>query len=87
MAGIWQCQLCGIDLSVGVSCIPDLRRGVVPFGRESGLGANSAACRDCGVQTGGVHHLGCAVAWCAIHDEQRLRCSCDREVTPTATAH
>ena len=54
MAGIWQCQLCGLDLSVGVSCIPDLRRGVVPFGRESGIGANSAACRDCGVQTGGV---------------------------------
>jgi len=78
MAGIWRCRLCGVDLSVGVSCIPDLRKGVVPFGGESGTGANSVACRDCGVHTGGVHHLGCAVAWCAIHDEQRLRCSCDR---------
>lgn len=87
MAGIWRCRLCGVDLSIGVSCISDLRRGVVPFGRESGIGDNSSACRDCGVHTGDVHHLGCAVAWCAIHDEQRLRCSCDREVTPTATAN
>ena len=85
--GIWRCRLCGADLSVGVSCSPDQRRGVVPFGRESGIGANSAACRDCGVQLGGVHHLGCAVAWCAIHDDQRLRCSCDREETPTRTAN
>jgi hypothetical protein len=87
MADIWRCWLCGVDLSVGVSCIPDLRGGVVPFGHESGIAANSTTCRDCGVATGGLHHFGCAIAWCAIHDEQRLRCRCDRDVTPTSSAH
>ena len=82
MGDIWRCRLCGADLSVGVSCVRGVRRGVVPFGSESGVEANSATCRDCGVHRGGVHHLGCAVAWCAVHNEQRLRCGCDREIAP-----
>jgi hypothetical protein len=81
MAVAWRCELCGADLSVAVSCQRALRPGVVPFGSEFGS-EHAAACRDCGVPVGGVHHLGCAVAWCSVHDAQRLRCDCDRELSP-----
>ena len=81
MAVAWRCELCGADLSVAVSCQRALRPGVVRFGSEFGS-EHAAACRDCGVPVGGVHHLGCAVAWCSVHDAQRLRCDCDRELSP-----
>lgn len=75
------CNTCSGDMRAVFTCLPDVRRGVVPFGGElldaAGLPETPPFCHDCSVAQGGLHHPGCCVAWCEPCNAQRLICGCD----------
>lgn len=47
----------------------------VPFGQESSVDGVDR-CPECGVDTGGYHHPGCAVAACPRCGDPLVTCGC-----------
>jgi hypothetical protein len=73
------CEDCGQEMLVAASCTADvliiqqerfprvrLTRPIGPDGR----------CGDCGVQSGGFHHLGCDIERCPRCHRQLISCGC-----------
>lgn len=74
-----ECGLCNREMTTAASCTVDVLimrnerferdRVIRPIGREG-------RCGDCGVQTGGLHHLGCDLERCPRCRRQWLSCGC-----------
>jgi hypothetical protein len=88
LVGMAICRLCEREMLTAASCnvaalhIDGHEYPVVPYGKETRYGrrtANTQRCHDCGVQPGGLHHLGCDWAECPHCHGQLLSCTCPLE--------
>ncbi len=77
------CALCGNEMRSGRSCtqvalhVGGLRYDLSPFGSETCPSPSRATrCGDCGVERGGLHHLGCDLQPCPRCRGQLLSCGC-----------
>lgn len=75
----WKRCECGVEMAPGSECkaveIGSKRIGMktrIPY--DGRLGEN---CPDCGVRTGGLHHLGCDQVRCPFCHGQESFCDCD----------
>lgn len=74
-----ECELCNREMTTAASCTVDVLimrnerferdRVVRPVGRDG-------RCGDCGVQAGGLHHLGCDLERCPRCRRQWVSCGC-----------
>lgn len=82
-----RCAACGVEMESGQGCqVTQLtidRRVLerVPLGSEGEewwLGTEPPrSCHDCGVTTGGIHHVMCDMEMCPACGEQLLGCGCE----------
>ena len=76
-----RCSWCEQEMTTARSCsVVTLHRGGEPvpllaWGEERGWTA-TAPCGDCGVQTGGYHHLGCDIQECPSCRRPMISCGC-----------
>lgn len=77
------CVYCQLEMTSARSCTVDAlhvggRRFVLaPHGTEPGMSRfRGRRCGDCGVEWGGLHHLGCDLQRCPRCDRQLLSCGC-----------
>lgn len=82
-----RCEACGRRMLRVLTCRAEFRDGVSFYGSDAPPDADwyveiaellPYRCRDCGVVKGGLHHPGCCIAACMVHDwEQRLACDAE----------
>ena len=82
LVGMAICQDCNQEMLTASSCTVSALnvRGVafdlVPYGRDGTAGPGRSRCGDCGVEPGGLHHLGCDMARCPRCRGQLFGCGC-----------
>lgn len=75
------CTWCDQEMTTARSCSASVlhRNGtsisMIPYGGERGWGT-SPRCGDCGVRSGGFHHLGCDIQCCPVCRGQMISCGC-----------
>lgn len=73
------CSDCNQEMTVAASCVADVliiqderferARVIEPIGPDG-------RCGDCGIQSGGFHHLGCDLEDCPRCHRQLISCGC-----------
>lgn len=76
------CELCHQEMTTATSCtVAELHIGgeavaVLRYGKDPGWGRARGPCGDCGVEPGGLHHLGCDIQACPRCHRQLISCGC-----------
>jgi len=76
-----KCEDCGREMQLAPSCltVPILIERTayerIPWGKTK-----AGRCHDCGVEPGGVHHLGCDEERCPKCHRQLISCDCEDKV-------
>src|SRR5688572_27289451 len=83
------CIHCSQDMTTATSCTVDVlyldgRPVDVPPHLDDDAGSGGA-CPDCGVELGGLHHLGCDRQDCPSCGRQLISCRCPWEELARAT--
>ena len=74
------CSWCDREMRVAMSCsvgamhLDGKRVDKVPWGRDGRH--ERGKCHDCGVVSGGFHHLGCDMQRCPLCRRQMMSCGC-----------
>ena len=82
------CDLCNKEMKTATSCTVEAlhadgeRVALLTFGNEPGWRQRSGRCGDCGVEVGGLHHLGCDIQCCPCCGGQLISCGCRWDELP-----
>ncbi len=76
-----KCEDCGREMLLAPSCltVPILIERT-PYRRVPQRKTKAGRCHDCGVEAGGVHHLGCDAERCPRCGGQLFICECAGKV-------
>lgn len=76
-----KCTDCKREMRLAPSCLPiPILIAGQPYNRIRLSGEAGGRCVDCGVQPGGVHHMGCDLERCPRCDGQLIMCPCTEDL-------